>query len=106
MLQYYEVDVTCLLFVGEIMSIESKRIQAHREKNYDFVKRYKESNPCKDCGVRYPHYVVDLDHVRGDKKYNVSKMTTYSKARILEEIAKCDVVCSNCHRARTHARLA
>lgn len=60
--------------------------------------------PCMDCGERYPPFVMDLDHVRGDKQDNVSLMagTGASEAAIMEEIAKCDVVCANCHRERTH----
>lgn len=58
--------------------------------------------PCMDCGKQYPHYVMDLDHVRGIKVRNVSGMLdTFSIQRIKDEIEKCDVVCSNCHRERT-----
>lgn len=62
--------------------------------------------PCTDCGVKYPPYVMDFDHVRGTKKYNVSSMVSrgMSEKTLLEEIAKCEVVCSNCHRARTYNR--
>ena len=64
------------------------------------------SKPCMDCKKEYPPYVMDLDHVRGDKFKNVAKMVgRYSKEALLEEIAKCDVVCANCHRLRTHERL-
>ena len=56
--------------------------------------------PCADCGQRYPHYVMDFDHRDPTiKVMNVGE--TRSKAKTLEEIAKCDVVCSNCHRERT-----
>jgi hypothetical protein len=64
------------------------------------------SRPCADCGVRYPPYVMDFDHVKGQKLGNISRMvgSTPSTAKILAEIAKCDVVCSNCHRERTFSR--
>jgi len=60
--------------------------------------------PCMDCGVKYPKVVMDFDHVRGDKKANVSKMVanTVSVETLQKEIDKCDVVCSNCHRLRTY----
>ena len=58
--------------------------------------------PCGDCGKRYPPYVMDFDH-RSNKKANVSDLKRYcSVQRVLEEIAKCDVVCANCHRERTY----
>lgn len=63
------------------------------------------SVPCVDCGVQYPPYVMDLDHVRGTKFKNVAKMVgRYSRQELLDEIAKCEVVCSNCHRQRTWDR--
>lgn len=66
------------------------------------------SKPCIDCKVQYHPYIMDLDHVRGVKIINVSFMVArgYTDAQIIEEIAKCDVVCANCHRERTHARRA
>lgn len=65
------------------------------------------SVPCEDCGKTYPPYVMDFDHRPGTKKLTkVSAMarSAYSEQAILREIRKCDVVCSNCHRMRTHAR--
>lgn len=60
--------------------------------------------PCADCGVRYPPWVMDFDHVRDEKEFNIAKMT-YQKPEVIErEAEKCDVVCSNCHRQRTHDR--
>jgi hypothetical protein len=50
---------------------------------------------------------MQFDHVRGEKLFNVSYFR--SKAKIdflLAEIAKCDVVCANCHAIRTHERRA
>lgn len=60
--------------------------------------------PCTDCGVSYPYYVMDFDHVQGKKKSNIAHMSngSYSKEEILNEIDKCEIVCSNCHRIRTH----
>ena len=61
------------------------------------------SKPCMDCGNTFPSCVMDFDHRNPeDKKYNVSQMVCrYSWTKILEEIAKCDLVCANCHRIRT-----
>lgn len=63
--------------------------------------------PCQDCGHRYPPYVMDFDHVRGEKRFNIgSNLLTPTIDELLDELAKCDVVCSNCHRERTHQRRA
>ena len=75
--------------------------KALRRAKADVIQEYKE-RPCMDCGISYPYYVMDFDHVRGEKRFNVSSSyTSYSWADIIDEIAKCDVVCSNCHRIRT-----
>lgn len=65
----------------------------------------KESSGCADCGVNNP-IVLDFDHLK-DKKYNISRMIHdgFSWAAIKKEISKCEVVCANCHRIRTHYRL-
>ena len=60
--------------------------------------------PCADCGVRYPPYVLDFDHVRGVKECTIGRCLSQSLVKIETEIAKCEVVCANCHRERTHRR--
>jgi hypothetical protein len=50
--------------------------------------------------------MLEFDHRPEHKKianvYTVLKK--YGNAKAWEEIAKCDVVCSNCHKHRTHHR--
>lgn len=58
------------------------------------------NTPCVDCGGIYHYCQMDFDHVRGNKLAGVSRMTT--KKSILEEASKCEVVCANCHRERSH----
>jgi hypothetical protein len=62
--------------------------------------------PCADGGIKYPYYVMDFDHREGQKKIgDIARfLKMHSKRALLEEIAKCDVVCANCHRERTHQR--
>ena len=61
--------------------------------------------PCADCGRRFRTCAMDLDHVRGPKRFKVSEAVQRAYAITLDdvcaEIAKCDVVCANCHRVRT-----
>jgi hypothetical protein len=60
------------------------------------------SHPCIDCGEDDP-VVLDFDHVRGEKKYNIAQMVrSLTLPIVLEEIAKCDVRCANCHRRKTY----
>jgi hypothetical protein len=69
------------------------------------LQKIKEDSGCVDCGVGN-HIVLDFDHLK-DKKYNISRMIHdgFSWAEIKKEISKCEVVCANCHRIRTHDRL-
>ncbi len=73
-----------------------------------FTSELKKNSKCADCcfsGFQYPD-VLDFDHVRGHKKFNISefKRHTNSLKRVKEEIEKCEIVCSNCHRIRTAKR--
>jgi hypothetical protein len=69
------------------------------------IVRQAKSKPCMDCGNEYPTWVMDLDH-RNPKEKVLAVATAvtwgWSIQRLQSEIAKCDVVCSNCHRDRTH----
>lgn len=65
------------------------------------------SVPCVDCDIPYPTYMMDFDHCRGTKSFTISSQLSTknpTKQRLLDEIAKCDVVCANCHRHRTRMR--
>ena len=58
-----------------------------------------------DCGQCFPPCAMDFDHVRGEKVGNVGGMALASWAKLQAEIAKCEIVCANCHRQRTNKRL-
>jgi hypothetical protein len=71
---------------------------------FDFISSFKQG-PCADRGRRFPDCAMDFDHRNPDeKRYTVSEMRHESKELIAAEIAKCDLVCSNCHRVRTRFR--
>lgn len=61
---------------------------------------------CMDCGVKdYIPEVYDFDHRPGEEKVgNIASMKVGNMEKLLAEIAKCDVVCANCHRVRTTDR--
>lgn len=81
------------------------RIKAYSQKHREKVYEYKSTTPCMDCKQRHPHYVMEFDHVRGEKVGNVADILHRNHAGgIWVEIAKCELVCANCHRYRTHAR--
>ena len=82
--------------------------QAHMRRQIERIKtlvREAKALPCKDCNLSYPSYVMDFDHVRGKKRFTIgTNAFRMGIGPLLKEIKKCDVVCSNCHRERTHRR--
>lgn len=80
-----------------------ERLRKLRVERQDYINTHKDK-PCTDCNTKYPSYVMQFDHVKGQKKFNLSQAHTRSMESILEEIDKCEVVCSNCHAERTYGR--
>ena len=85
--------------------------QAHIDKSArrkkalkDWVNEQK-NVPCSDCGHIFHHCAMDFDHI-SDKSFNIGEAANrqYPRNKIIAEIAKCEVVCSNCHRLRTWKR--
>lgn len=60
------------------------------------------TDPCKDCGQAYPPVAMDFDHVLGSKVEGISNMAHWTREAVFAEMAKCDLVCANCHRERTY----
>ena len=87
--------------------VRRKRESWHRRRReqMDLLRRLREL-PCAGCGETFPICVMEFDHRVGVAKRGlVSQMAGRVKiATLLDEIAKCDVVCSNCHRIRTYER--
>ena len=70
------------------------------------LNEYLKEHPCIDCG--YSNIIaLEFDHREMNSKYsNVSEMIgVYSWNKIEDEINKCDVRCSNCHRIKTAIQL-
>lgn len=81
-----------------------KTDRERKEQIKEIVRKYKEV-PCTDCGIQYPFYVMQFDHVRGVKEGNISAFVSNRQLKkALEEIQKCEVVCANCHAARSYER--
>lgn len=80
------------------------RTKEVKDRNEILLQKLKDC-PCADCTLKYAHWIMQFDHVRGKKKDDLCKMKRYaSTEEILEEAAKCEVVCANCHSNRTHLR--
>lgn len=83
----------------EISSSNKRRADAIRDR----LRAIKTERGCADCGESDP-IVLEFDHLR-DKEFDISSGGRgVAWSRIEAEILKCDVVCANCHRRRTHTR--
>ncbi len=80
-------------------------VPARRKAFRDFLDEAKTSRPCADCGNKFPSCVMDFDHMPGKKKsFCLGHAASCSLETVKREIAKCELVCANCHRMRTHRR--
>lgn len=67
------------------------------------VLQYLREHPCARCGETDP-VVLEFNHLEPQAKLaNVSEMIQegVSKSRLAAEIAKCEVLCANCHQRHT-----
>lgn len=89
--------------------------QANRQWYYDRNERVRQEllewyialkdRPCVDCGQKFHYSAMDWDHIaHKDEGISALLRRRVGKERILAEIAKCELVCSNCHRYRTWKR--
>jgi len=64
-----------------------------------FIRDYKTDKLCVKCGNPYHHYCLDFHHTEDNKEMGIAKLACdgNSEQRILTEIAKCILVCKNCH---------
>lgn len=100
----------------------------HRNRAYQYAKLYRalhgcsgpterttiayvikaKDRPCMDCGGRFPAECMDFD--RRDETVKLFVLSSVAARHkplvdIDAEMAKCDLICSNCHRIRTKRRL-
>jgi hypothetical protein len=81
-----------------------RKIERRRREVREFLAASK-TGPCKDCKNNYPPVAMDFDHLF-NKICGVSKIikSNISITKLKSEISKCDLICANCHRIRTHSR--
>lgn len=86
---------------------QEKSLRAERRaEKWAMAQEIKMKSGCVDCGYKDNAQALQFDHIGTDKKESVSNLirSDYSWKTILEEIAKCEIVCANCHAVRTQNR--
>lgn len=71
-----------------------------RKELREFVGQYKRNKGCSKCGYNRFAAALDFHHNSGDKDHTISRMVLncFVKEKILQEMAKCSVLCARCHR--------
>lgn len=68
--------------------------------------RWLRKGRCLDCAVYYD--ALEFDHIRGPKDMNIGHLRKNQRrppwTRLIEELMKCERVCSSCHKKRTAER--
>lgn len=81
--------------------IQNAAVRRNRDKRRQRVIEAKD-RPCQDCGVPYPVAVMHFHHRPGEMKVDTMSNLVRGKGMraIEDELAKCDVLCANCHTLR------
>ena len=82
---------------------EIERVRRRQGARLDLLRELRR-RPCADCDRRYEPHQMDFDHRNPPTKsfrLSSSRGMLAGEADLRREIAKCDVVCANCHRVRT-----
>lgn len=76
--------------------------RATKAANRAWFAALKTGKSCSCCGQSFPPQLLDYHHVDpATKRFRLAHAVRngYGKAVILAEIAKCVLLCANCHRA-------
>ena len=79
---------------------------ARRRKKYaDFIRDYKLEAGCEICGYDEHSCALQFDHREPKEKlFNIARGRDYPWKVFLAEIAKCRILCANCHAVHTHTK--
>ena len=89
-----------------VRPIRKLQKRQRREVLVAWMRQIKTSQPCVDCGGFFHPAAMTYDHLPGTEKRDEISNLLYGGYRqvLLDEMAKCDLVCANCHAVRTYMR--
>jgi hypothetical protein len=72
-----------------------------RKKRWKMIFEFYGGRMCTDCKVCSDYPIYDLHHrIPEEKDFSIGRAIMYKWEKIEKELAKCDLLCSNCHRIR------
>tara|TARA_R100000005_G_C4932979_1_gene161043 strand:- start:467 stop:907 length:441 start_codon:yes stop_codon:yes gene_type:complete len=85
----------------------------YKKKLYDkvsnYLNSYKMSKGCLECGYNESPYALEFHH--RDRKFKSKNVSNFRKSswaqldKIVKEVKKCDILCSNCHKILTQKEI-
>lgn len=85
----------------KFLKMRRETLKRYRQKNRDIILRHViKSGGCIDCSFNDIR-ALELDHIKGEKKGSTMAMVSMGEKTLIEELNKCVVRCTNCHRKRT-----
>lgn len=78
----------------------NKRMRLWKRDKYKWYRDLKDSLECEKCGFKHPA-VIDFHHKNpNDKEFDIGNIikNQLTLEKVMNEIEKCIVLCSNCHR--------
>ena len=84
----------------------SERKKLERTYKRRVLQRYKTIKGCTSCGYRKNAAALQFDHRDPTTKEITIAAATHrwSLRKLATEVAKCDVLCANCHAEKTHGQ--
>jgi hypothetical protein len=76
-----------------------KKDLAQVKKNMEYLAKIKTAKGCSNCGYKKHPAALEFHHLQ-NKKHNISRIAHRGVSQNIldEEIKKCVVICSNCHK--------
>ena len=87
-------------YYQENRAAHNARTNKRRNSLHDFIDDQKKGKACVRCGIA-DYRVLDFHHIDPSQKkinLNMAWKQNVGKQAILAEIAKCELICANCHR--------
>lgn len=89
------------------VAMEQLRMKKRYARGSAFIDEFKLRAGCTDCGYRAHPAALQFDHLPGKGKLRNLAMLRHRSLKVIQaEMAKCEVVCANCHAIRTSERRA
>ncbi len=91
-------SVSCGYKNHQLKSSKPKKIRISRKvENQKYIWAYKEHSCCIYCGEQQPEVLMFHHREPNEKSFTISEVKTRPLDEVKAEIAKCDLLCANCH---------